>query len=107
MQIQPSPQDRERLGAAGAATGLGCSVVVTVILFIGGGILVDRSANTAPTFTLIGVVVALVAAGYELYELSRVGRADITPGPLTRQIARVAPRRDRQDGRGAQRDNEE
>ena len=107
LQIQPSPQERERLGAAGAATGLGCSIVVTVILFIGGGILLDRRADSTPAFTLIGVAVALVAAGYELYEMSRVGRTDTKPGPLTRQIARVTPRRERQSGDGEWRDNEE
>ena len=93
--MQSSPQDRERLGAAGAATGLGCSIVVTVILFIGAGILLDRKADTTPIFTLIGVAIAVIGSGYELYEMSRVGRADTRPGPLTRQIARVAPKRDR------------
>jgi F0F1-type ATP synthase assembly protein I len=93
--MQPSPQDRERLGAAGAATGLGCSIVVTVILFIGGGILIDQKADTSPVFTLIGVAIAVVASGYELYEMSQVGRSDRKPGPLTRQFARVAPKRKR------------
>ena len=107
MQIQPSPQDRERLGAAGAATGLGCSIVVTIIVFIGGGVLVDGAADTAPLFTLVGVVLALAAAGYQLYELSRVGRADVRPGPLTRQIGRVAGRRGSTVDPGADRGDEE
>jgi hypothetical protein len=67
--------------------------VVTVVLFIAGGVFVDRKADTAPVFTLIGVALALTAAGYQLYELSRVGRKDVSPGPLTRQIDRVAGRR--------------
>jgi hypothetical protein len=67
--------------------------VVTVIICIGGGVLVDRATGTAPLFTLIGVALALAAAGYQLYELSRVGRKDVAPGPLTRQIDRVAGRR--------------
>ena len=92
MQIQPSPEERERLGAAGAATSLGCSIVVTVILFIGGGILLDERLGTSPVLTLTGVAIALVAAGYELYEMSRIGRKDVRPGPLTRQISRVAAR---------------
>ena len=93
MQIQPSPKERAGLGAAGVATGLGCSIVVTVIIFIGGGVLVDKATDTAPVFTLLGVVLALVVAGYQLYELSRVGRSDVRPGPLTRQIDRVGRRR--------------
>ena len=104
MQIQPSPEERDRLGAAGAATSLGCSIVVTVILFIGGGILLDERLDTSPVLTLIGVVVALVAAGYELYEMSRIGRKDVRPGPLTRQITRVVPHQTRT---GGTRENEE
>jgi|GEM_PF-1656456 len=93
--MRPSSEDRERLGAAGAATGLGCSIVVTVILFIGGGILLDQRMDTTPVFTLIGVTIAVIASGYELYEMSRIGRKDVSPGPLTRQIARVTPKRHR------------
>lgn len=100
--MQPTPQDRDRLGAAGAATGLGCSIVVTVILFIGGGIYLDRTADTSPIFTLIGVAIAVIASGYELYEMSQIGRPDKTPGPLTRQIARVAPKRERGVTRGSE-----
>ncbi|HKG24622.1 MAG TPA: AtpZ/AtpI family protein [Thermomicrobiales bacterium] len=92
MQIQPSPEQRAGLGAAGVATGIGCSIVVTVIIFIGGGVLIDKAADTAPVFTLVGVVLALTLAGYQLYELSRVGRSDVSPGPLTRQIGRVGRR---------------
>jgi hypothetical protein len=67
--------------------------VVTVVVFIAGGVFVDRKVDTAPIFTLIGVALALAAAGYQLYELSRVGRKDIAPGPLTREIDRLAGRR--------------
>jgi hypothetical protein len=67
--------------------------VVTIILFIGGGVLLDQWTDRSPVFTLIGTAIALIAAGYQLFELSRVGRADAAPGPLTRQITRVAPRR--------------
>jgi hypothetical protein len=81
--------------------------VVSVILFIGGGVLLDEVLDTSPTLTLIGVALALVAAGYELYELSRVGRSDTRPGPLTRQIERVAPRRSRTVGPEADRTGQE
>jgi hypothetical protein len=39
--------------------------------------------------TLIGVALALAAAGYELYELSQIGRADREPGPLGRRFAKL------------------
>lgn len=79
--------------------------MVTVILFIGGGILLDERFGSSPILTLIGVAVALVGAGYELYEMSRIGRKDVRPGPLTRQISRVAARPKRTGGAG--RENEE
>lgn len=81
--------------------------MVTVVVFIGGGVLVDRAADSAPIFTLIGVALALMAAGYQLYELSRVGRTDVSPGPLTRQIGRFAGRRDHAVGPAPDRGDEE
>jgi hypothetical protein len=81
------------MGAAGAALGLGCSIVVSVVFFIGGGALLDAKAGTGPVFTLIGVVLALAAAGYQLVELSRVGRRDQKPGPLARGLERLPVRR--------------
>jgi hypothetical protein len=107
LQIQPTPQDKERLGAAGAALGLGCSIVVSVVLFIVGGVLVDKATDLTPVFTLLGLALALVAAGYQLYEMARVGRADVQPGPLTRQIARVASRSGLKVGHHEVREDEE
>lgn len=88
MQM-PSPEDRAQLGAAGAAAGLGCSIVVSVILFIAGGIALDRATDLSPLFTFVGIALALASAGYQLYELTRVGRVDRAPGPLTRQISKL------------------
>lgn len=108
MLKMPSPEERAQLGAAGAAAGLGCSIVVSVIFFIGGGIALDRVTDQSPVFTLIGVALALGAAGYQLYELSRVGRSDRAPGPLTRQMSRLPVRRQTtsapEDGVGRQDD---
>lgn len=60
----------------GAASGIGCSVAVSLLLFIGGGVLVDRWLGTEPIGTLIGVALGLIAAGYSLYELAVMGRPD-------------------------------
>jgi hypothetical protein len=92
VQDGPTPEERARLGAAGAAAGLGCAIVASLILLIGGGIWLDRAAGTTPLFTLIGVALGLAAAGYQLYELSRVGLSDRTPGPLGRRLARLPGR---------------
>lgn len=77
------------MGAAGVAAGLGCSVVVSLIVTIGGGLLLDRAVGTEPIFTLIGVALGLLAAGYQLWELTRVGVKDRPAGPLGRQLTRV------------------
>ncbi len=93
MEHLPTPEQRAGLGAAGAAAGLGCSIVVTIVLCIGAGIVIDERTGWSPVFTLVGVVLALIAAGYQLYELTLIGRAGREPGPVTRQIERVAARR--------------
>jgi hypothetical protein len=89
VDSEPTPIDNRQLEATGAAVGLGCSIVVTLVGLIAGGAALDRLLGTGPTLTLIGVGLALIAAAYELYELARVGRSDRAPGPLGRQIAKV------------------
>jgi hypothetical protein len=66
---------------------------VTVVLCIGAGIVIDQKTGWSPVFTLAGVALALIAAGYQLYELTLIGRARRGPGPVTRQIERVAAHR--------------
>ena len=97
----PTPEQRAQLGAVGVATGLGCSIVVTLIVLIGGGVLLDQAVDTAPVFKLIGVELGLLATGYELYELTRVGLKDRPAGPLGRGLARLSTRRAAGSGRPA------
>ncbi|HEU5430190.1 MAG TPA: AtpZ/AtpI family protein [Thermomicrobiales bacterium] len=73
MADDPTPERRAQLGSIGLATGLGCSIVVTLILTIGGGVLIDRWRGTEPIFTFVGLALGLVAAGYELWELANFG----------------------------------
>ncbi len=78
--------------ATGIAAGLGCSIVATVVIFASvGGLLLDREFGTEPWLTLAGVGIAIVAAGYQLYELSTLGRPGSVPGLVTRQIERIVP----------------
>ena len=78
-----------RYGAAGVAAGLGCSIVMTTVLLIGGGLFLDQWRDSGPIFTLVGVGLALIAAGFQLAELAKVGREGVEPGPLTRGIQRL------------------
>lgn len=81
--------DQHEVRVIGVATGLGCSIVVALILCIGGGVLLDRQFGTSPVFTLLGVALGLVTAGYQLWELARLGNTKMQAGPLTRQISRL------------------
>lgn len=72
--------------AIGTAASLGFSMVASLVVMIGGGVLIDRWQDTSPVFTLIGVALGLVAAGYQLYELTLLGRPDKENGPLGRAL---------------------
>ena len=76
--------------AIGAAASLGFSLVATLVLLIGGGVWLDTWRDTTPVFTLIGVALGLVGAGYQLYELALLGRPDRENGPLGRVLERRA-----------------
>ena len=80
---------------AGAAAGLGCSIVVSIILCVGGGIALDSWLGRSPLFTLLGVGLGLAAAIYQLFELANMGRTDRNPGPITRGLARIPLRKGR------------
>lgn len=95
----PTPEERRQWGAAGTAAGLGCSIVASIILLIGGGILVDTRAGTSPVFTLIGVALGLAVSGYQLYELAQIGQSDRKPGPVTRGIQKLPLGRPRDEQR--------
>jgi len=89
----PSPIETEQVRATGVAAGLGCSIVATVVLCIVGGVLLDREFGTEPWLTLTGVGLAIAAAGYQLYELSTLGRPGKRPGLVSRNIVRIVPAR--------------
>ncbi len=65
-----SPRGQQDWRAIGAASGLGCSVVASLLLCIGGGILLDKWLGTLPVLTLVGVALGLVLSGYLLYQLA-------------------------------------
>lgn len=92
MQKPPSPVDRDDTRAAGVAAGLGCSIVVSIIVCIVGGILLDEWLDTSPWLTLAGVALGLVAAAYQLYELAVMGKPEEQPKVITRQITKIANR---------------
>ncbi len=76
----------------GAATGLGCSVVTSLILCLSGGVLLDQWLGTQPLLTLVGLALGLASAGYLLYELAVINQPE--KGRLKRR--RPASRQDRE-----------
>lgn len=73
MENPLGTESRRDWQAIGVASGLGCTVVVSLLLCIGGGIVLDRWLDTSPVFTLTGMALGLAAAGYTLYELAVLG----------------------------------
>jgi hypothetical protein len=75
---------------------------VALLLCIGGGVLLDRQFGTSPVFTLLGVALGMAAAGYQLWELAKVGNSKAQAGPLTRQLTRLPMARAPRPGNGQQ-----
>lgn len=95
---EPNLAEREDVQALGAAQGLGCGIVASLIIFIGLGLFLDRQFDTLPVLTLVGVALGLVGAGYQLYELTLIGRKDKDSGPLGKAIGhQVAARRNKRN----------
>jgi F0F1-type ATP synthase assembly protein I len=66
----------------GLASGLGCSVVTSFLIFIGAGVLLDRWLGIEPIGVLVGLVLGMIAAGYSFYELVKLsGRKRGANGP--------------------------
>jgi len=72
----------------GLATGLGISVVASLIIFISLGIFLDQWLDRSPLFTFVGIAVGLIAAGYQLYELVLASDSKRQNGPIGRTMAR-------------------
>jgi F0F1-type ATP synthase assembly protein I len=63
----------KNIGDVGAlsALNLGCSIVAPLIVFIVGGLFLDRYLGSTPLLTLIGVGIGLAGAGAQLVRLAR------------------------------------
>lgn len=65
-----SPRGQQDWRAIGAASGMGCSIVASLLLCVGAGIILDRWLGISPILTLVGVVLGLAVSGYLLYQLA-------------------------------------
>ena len=76
MEDPLGPHAQKDWQAIGAASGIGCTIVVSLLVCIGGGVLLDRWLGTTPVMVLLGMVAGMIAAGYSLYELAVLGQRD-------------------------------
>ncbi len=63
MGPQQNPIGRG-FGAGYAIVGAGFQFAFAILLFLGGGVLLDRWLGTRPVFTLVGVAIGLGAGFY-------------------------------------------
>ncbi len=64
---------RTRMRATALALQFGTTIAFSLVIFLWGGIWLDRRLGTSPLFLLIGLLLAFMAIGYSLYELATVG----------------------------------
>jgi ATP synthase protein I len=71
--MEPDQGDDRNPPAAnwGVAFDLGLQLGISVILGVGGGLLVDSWLHTSPIFTLMGMVLGIGAAMYTIWDVAR------------------------------------
>ncbi len=85
-ETEEERQRRARFVVIGKALQFGSTVIGALVVFLGGGIWLDRRLGTAPLLLLIGLALAFVAIGYNLYDLARSGPKS-RPRPATPGVA--------------------
>ena len=64
------PASQKQTAKMGIAFDLGIRLGVSVILGLGGGLLLDHWLRTSPIFTLIGMVLGIGAAMYTIWDVA-------------------------------------
>jgi F0F1-type ATP synthase assembly protein I len=64
-------RDANASGSIGIAFDLGLRLGISVILGLGGGLLLDGWLHTSPIFTLAGMVLGIAAAMYTIWDVAR------------------------------------
>ncbi len=64
------PADGRQTAKMGIAFDLGVRLGVSVVLGLGGGLLLDNWLHTSPIFTLIGMVLGIGAAMYTIWDVA-------------------------------------
>ena len=64
-------RDASASGSIGIAFDLGVRLGISVILGLGGGLLLDSWLHTSPIFTLVGMLLGIGAAMYTIWDVAR------------------------------------
>ena len=64
-------RDRPPSASWGLVLDLGLRLGISVVLGVGGGLLVDSWLRTTPIFTLIGMALGIAAAMYTIWDVAR------------------------------------
>jgi F0F1-type ATP synthase assembly protein I len=67
------PAEGSQAANWGMAFDLGLRLGISVVLGVGGGLLLDSWLHTSPILTLIGVVLGIGAAMYTIWDVARKG----------------------------------
>ena len=71
MEPESRPPGEPRPANWAIAFDLGIRLGISVILGLGGGLLLDSWLQTSPIFTLIGMVLGIGAAMYTIWDVAR------------------------------------
>ncbi len=63
--------DPKTLRLLALATQVGFGIAGPLVVFIGGGVFLDKKVGTSPLFLFIGLFLGLLGAGYAIYDLVR------------------------------------
>jgi ATP synthase protein I len=59
----------QRWRAALSVLGVGWYIVISIVLGLLGGLWVDGKFDTKPLFTIVGLIIGIVAAVYGVYQM--------------------------------------
>jgi ATP synthase protein I len=64
---EPGQSDRRWLRQLGALSGVGLTLVISTVLGLGGGIVLDRWLGTAPWLMLVGLLLGIASGFVNLF----------------------------------------
>lgn len=89
MDPDPGMMPEKDLRSIGVAMTMGFGIAISLAVFVFGGVWLDEQFGSAPWWTMAGLAVGLISAGYQLWELVLASRPDRENGPLGRRLQKT------------------